>query len=555
MSNDGAEATIEEQLRAVRQVYARDLPHKIRAIEATWNRLLQGKWDLEVFKTLHRMTHSLAGSGASFGFAAVSDVARILERLAKSIVETAAPPTGAQQSQITSYLEALKWTATEENQNIPVNKLGEYIRKEHSPRPGGDNRLIFLVEDDQDLAQDLALQIGYFGYTVRIFPQLAGLKRAIDQTPPGAIVTDVIFSEGDLAGIETIAEIQQARETLIPVIFISIRDDLTARLQAVRAGGCAYLTKPIDVGVLLDRLNLLTTNRTPEPHRVLIVEDDAPLAAHYAFILQQAGMDTTVVAAPMKMMQLLVDFSPDLILMDVYMDECDGRELASVIRQQDAYVGVPIVFLSRETDPNKQLAALHLGGDDFLTKPIGPEHLISAVKSRVERAQTLRSFMVRDSLTGLLNHTTTKRQLSIEVARARRRNAPLAFAMIDIDHFKSVNDTYGHITGDRILKNLSQLLPQRLRRTDVIGRYGGEEFAIVLPDTDGPTAVKVLDEIRAGFAQVRHQHEDTSFFVTFSCGIAGFPDYETESVINEATDRALYAAKREGRNRVALAND
>jgi diguanylate cyclase (GGDEF)-like protein len=238
----------------------------------------------------------------------------------------------------------------------------------------------------------------------------------------------------------------------------------------------------------------------------------------------------------------------------MHMPGCTGLELAAIIRQQPAYVSIPIVFLSTEANRDRQLAAMHLGGDDFLTKPIKPDHLISAVTSRVQRARTLRSFMIRDSLTGLLNHTNTREHLDIEVARAQRQHGLLTLALLDIDHFKAVNDTYGHPTGDRVIKSLARLLQQRLRKTDIIGRYGGEEFAVILPHTDGLTAVKLLDEIRATFAHVRHQVDDCAFSVTFSCGIACFPDYADATQLTHAADQTLYDAKRSGRNQVLLAN-
>lgn len=125
--------------------------------------------------------------------------------------------------------------------------------------------------------------------------------------------------------------------------------------------------------------------------------------------------------------------------------------------------------------------------------------------------------------------------------------------MVDIDHFKSVNDTYGHPTGDRVIKSIARLLKQRLRQEDFVGRYGGEEFAIIMPDTDGPAAIQVLDRIREAFAQIRQRNGDTEFSVTFSSGVAAYPGYAKASELGNAADQALYRAKREGRNRIVAA--
>jgi len=252
-------------------------------------------------------------------------------------------------------------------------------------------------------------------------------------------------------------------------------------------------------------------------------------------------------------MESLLEFAPDLILIDIYMPGCNGMELAKVIRQLDAFVSIPIVFLSAESNLDKQLIAMGLGADDFLTKPIQPLHLVSSVSSRIQRSLKLRSFMVRDSLTGLLNHTTIKEQLSREVALAKRQGTPLAFAMIDIDHFKQVNDAYGHAAGDRVIKSLSRLLKQRLREAEMVGRYGGEEFAVILSNTDGVMAVKVMDAIRKDFSQLRNRADSREFAVTFSCGVADVLHFGDHAELSNAADKALYTAKNSGRNQVVLA--
>ncbi|MNP26022.1 putative diguanylate cyclase YcdT [compost metagenome] len=160
--------------------------------------------------------------------------------------------------------------------------------------------------------------------------------------------------------------------------------------------------------------------------------------------------------------------------------------------------------------------------------------------------------MVRDSLTGLFNHTHTLQLLEDASSRARRDGKPLCFAMLDIDHFKKVNDTYGHPMGDRVIKSLALFLKQRLRKTDHIGRYGGEEFAVVLPDTDLEAAHRVLEEIRRRFAEIRYPAQPHDLSCTFSCGIAQLHDGLDINQLSQQADEALYRAKRGGRNRVEL---
>ena len=562
-------STIEAQLAQLRQGYLHRLPKKLDEIVACWQQL-SSQWHPETLKTLHRLVHTLAGSSATFGLMSLSETALKLEQSLQLYLTQQIPSLDRQpiiallgrlQQQIVEVDSAT--VASSQPQWVENCSIASVTQAETNNRSQPAQRLVFLVEDDPEVLRELALQISYFGYDVRTFGRLEQLKTAIVENQPAAIIMDIVFPKGDLVGTQAIAELNQWRTLYqnryltgsLPVIFMSIRDDLLARLQAVRAGGDAYFTKPVKIDELIDKLDRLTQNTQSVPYRILIVEDERELAEFHALTLQQAGMVTQIITHPMEVMSPLSEFKPDLILMDVYMPSCSGLELAAVIRQQSVYISIPIVFLSTETNLTKQLTAMSLGGDDFLTKPIQPEHLISSVASRAHRSAILRSVMVRDSLTGLFNHTKTKEQLVIELKRAKRQHSSLAFAMVDIDLFKLVNDTYGHLTGDRVIKSLSRLLQQRLRQTDVIGRYGGEEFAIILVDTDANAAVKVMDQLRQSFAQVQQRADAVEFTVTFSCGIAVFPTYTDMAQLCHAADLALYQAKRNGRNQVMLALD
>ena len=419
-----AGGAVRNQLETLRQTYLSQLPGKISALKNAWAEIRNvNRPGSDSLKTLHLLTHSLAGSGATFGLTALGELGHKLETTFEALIQSGQPATPAQRAQIDGWIDDLQSEAAKQHTAVVP-----------APPPAPDatatdkpNRLVFIVEDDALLAKDLAQQVGYFGYPVRTFSDLSSFKEAISATPPAAIIMDIMLPEGSLAGVESVAEIQKTREMPVPVIFLSARSDLETRLKAFHAGGYAYFTKPVEVSELIDKLDTLTAAQPPDPYRVLIVDDDPLLASHYALILRQAGIITSIVSSPAQVMQALVEVRPDLILMDVYMPECSGMELAAVIRQQEAYVSTAIVFLSSETNVTKQLEAMHWGADDFLTKPIQPGHLVSSLTTRMQRARTLRSFMVNDSLTGLLNHSRIQERIAIEIARGRRENGKLAF--------------------------------------------------------------------------------------------------------------------------------
>ncbi|OOY42619.1 hypothetical protein BOV94_05040, partial [Solemya velum gill symbiont] len=287
-------------------------------------------------------------------------------------------------------------------------------------------------------------------------------------------------------------------------------------------------------------------------YNILVVEDTILLAQHYAAVLEAAGMQVEIVSDPMQLLDVLPEFNPDLILMDIYMPGCTGVEASQIIRQHIAYCNLPIVYLSTESALERQLEALRVGGDDFLHKTISDEHLVEAIRIRAKRFRALAMLMNRDGLTGLFNHINLKLLLEREISQTLRRDSPLSFVMLDIDHFKLVNDQYGHPVGDQVIKSLARLLSQRLRSGDIAARYGGEEFAVILPDTPAEAAKTLIDGLRQEFAKVSYVHEDGEFTSTFSAGISTSPPYQEMESLIAAADGALYQAKHNGRNRVDL---
>jgi diguanylate cyclase (GGDEF)-like protein len=234
----------------------------------------------------------------------------------------------------------------------------------------------------------------------------------------------------------------------------------------------------------------------------------------------------------------------------VQMPGVDGIELARMIRQSRRHLSLPIIFLSGEQDANLQMQARHFGGDDFIAKPIEPLRLASLVRLKAERSGALRSMMERDSLTGLYNHGRFKDRLAHEIERCRRTGGEVSLAMIDLDHFKQINDRFGHLIGDNIIRALSNTLTAGLRRIDVIGRYGGEEFGVILLETPPLAARVAIDKLRERFAGLTFEASGATFNATFSAGVAGSRTHSEVNSLMAAADQALYAAKHAGRNLV-----
>jgi diguanylate cyclase (GGDEF)-like protein len=416
-------------------------------------------------------------------------------------------------------------------------------------------RTVYIVTDDFHFASHVSQQIIHFGYLVQHIRNIKNLPNLIADKNCVAIIID-IPSFGDQSN-ETVIfdEVNSLNGAHDHLFFASDRDNQTLRLKSIRAGGAAFFTKPINIVSLIDKLDTLHHNlSSPQPSKVLIIEDQRTVASYYQMVLKLSGIEAKIALNLGNVLEEMREFHPDLILMNTFMSDINAADLSKVIRQIDDYVGIPIIFMSNDDDFGKRIEALDLGGDDFLVKPIKASHLVAVVRSRLERSKILRSYMVRDSLTNLLNHTTFRNILTQEVNRCKRQNAELALAMMDIDHFKSVNDTYGHAAGDSALKGLSRLLLQRLRKSDIIGRYGGDEFVALLIDCEAQQALKIMDEIRLHFSEIEfYPNKSKSLSLTFSCGISTFPKYQTAESLSDSADQALYLAKANQRNKVIVA--
>jgi diguanylate cyclase (GGDEF)-like protein len=415
-------------------------------------------------------------------------------------------------------------------------------------------RSIWMVAPtDSAWAAGLAEQLAYYGFRVR---QTRWGGAMPDGEPPFAVL---FLPDTDGDGSESVRRVSleqvsrmRARCPASQLIYIGVPRTLDTMVTLMRAGIDFTVQRDDRMAALLSRILDLVQTREQERYRVLIVEDSRVAVAQIQRALEQRGIHSHAISDPTRMFEVLDDYRPDLVLMDMYMPTCNGVEATRALRQLPAYQAIPIIYLSGETDVGLQVEALRLGGDQFLTKPFNPVLLSATVKTTVERHREMQRASRHDGLTGLLNHTAAKSDLDLRL-RALPPDGRMCVAMIDIDNFKLVNDTYGHPVGDQVIRSLAWLLKGRLRGTDLIGRYGGEEFIVATADVGLNKSYAVLDHIRSQFANLPHAHTEGILRVTFSAGVAAYPDFENGRDLIEAADNALLEAKRLGRNRVETA--
>lgn len=529
---------IEAKLAALKQHYAKNLPNKISEIQHLWSKLGQN-FSKAVFEEFYRAVHSLVGSAGTYDFMELSQTCRDLEVYLQQLLSYDSL-NELQKNEISHLLECVNECSIKKKRNeTSANDLSKPIT----------SRLIYyLIEKKEKFQEELHANLEHLGYELILLPSADAFAQHFAQKIPAAIAMDELYLNHP-----SFITMVQTRPQQVPLLCLAISDDLYIRLKAIRAGVSFYIQKPVELFHLTNQLTYLCDLSVREDYRVLILDDSESLGNYYCTVLEGAGMKVSAITSPHQLMHELLDFKPNLLLLDLYLPECNGFDIAKIIRQEESYVSLPIIFISTEDNRAKQLSILNnCGGDDFLTKPVLPQNLIAAVKSRAQRSALLNSYIALDSLTKLLNHTYILKQLSFEILRAERLAQSISIAMIDIDYFKQINDKYGHPVGDLVLKKLSELLLSRVRKTDFVGRYGGEEFVIIFPDTPEKRAYKLCVELCDKVGEYPFKINNHTFYITLSIGIAQYPTFLSADGLVAAADSALYRAKADGRNRVEI---
>jgi two-component system, cell cycle response regulator len=317
-------------------------------------------------------------------------------------------------------------------------------------------------------------------------------------------------------------------------------------------------------------------NGAAAPVRILVVDDLPDNVEILRARLASRGYDIATASNGDEALAAVKNDPPHLILCDVMMPGIDGYEVSRRIKHDfatGALPFIPIILVTALSQTEDIVQGLNVGADDYIAKPYNFQELEARVRAmlRIKRLQDeldqknrelevvnkrLRKLSITDGLTELFNHRHVHQLLHEEFERSSRSGEPAAVAMLDLDRFKAINDTYGHPTGDVILYETARILRETAREIDMVGRYGGEEFITILPNTGEEEAAAFAERVRAAVEGHVYRDDANEIRMTLSCGVASFPapEVDTPEALLKRADEALYVAKESGRNRVVRAS-
>lgn len=523
---------LEQVLAQLRREYVAESPTRLEELRKDVAAFRAGEPD--AIRSLIILFHRMAGSGGSYGFPEVSEIGRSMERWLKS--EPAPGPDQAERlDQAVAQLARC------------FNEAGDGLGIETVAVPPSGFRWTALIFGEKGpLTAQLEEVLRGVGYRVQSSPDEQP-ELALSDTPDMVLVV-----AGQRTDPYAIAAALSSRRPLRPRSIVLV--DPTGesdRLRAVSAG--------IDTILPMDRVGhdlpayakTLARIGTPPSSVLLVMEREDDLDS-FGGILERANILVSRCLNPMEAREALVRDLPDLLLLDAHLTGMDGFTLARLVRQDPRFALLPIVVLASDRTTADQIEALRAGADHILPMPVDPELLLQLVINRAERGRRVREMVHRDGLTGLLNHATLMAELEHAVEFARRHQEPFSFLMIDVDHFKRINDTHGHLAGDQVLLHLARIFQATVRASDIIGRYGGEEIGMILRRCQREGAITLATKLREALVgRPAITREGGEIPVRVSIGISNCPaDGQSASAIVAAADKALYRAKSSGRDRI-----
>jgi diguanylate cyclase (GGDEF)-like protein len=532
---------LNDALADLRREYLFDAPGRLAELRKDMLAFRAGEPD--AVSSLIRRFHRLAGSGGSYGFPDISEIARGGERWLKT--ESPAPGEVAN-VRLEELIERLAAAFDAAARDLGLPARGPAVTE------FGWRALVIGLETP--LRREVEHALSGTGFLVRSENGSGEQRETKLSERPDLVV--VLEDPAGPDGFAMASSWSSAGPVRPRSIVLVSRSETVDRVRAF-AAGIDTIFSPDRAAVDLSAHGKTLARIGSPPPRVLLVESDPAQADMIVQWLEQVNAKVISCRDGTAAREAMNRETPDLILTDTRLPGLDGLSLARLVRQDPRFNLTPIVFLTHQDTVADQIAALSAGADHFLAEPVDRELLTHLVINRAERGRRLREMVHRDGLTGLLNHATLMAELEHAVEYARRHGESFVFLMIDVDHFKRINDRYGHLAGDQVLLHVARVFQTTARASDMIGRYGGEEFGLILRRTDRAGAKVFANKLRSALIeQPAVIGAGETIPVKVCAGVAVYPDDATSAgELAQLADEALYRAKAGGRDRIEFTQE
>jgi diguanylate cyclase (GGDEF)-like protein len=525
---------------------------RVAVLEQALQALEVGCLDEDLCQKAEQSAHKLLGSLGTFGFVESAQIAKQLEKLFGSISSLEQTPVHKIRQLVVTLRQQL-----EENDQLPESNPetsqttdnGLEIQSAEIPTRS-DLPLLLIVDDDQHLTKQLASAANQWKFRTSIAPDLATARKEIRQNRPDVVLLDLALEAGEngLALLEEMA----AYRSQIPVLVFTEQDRFIDRVTVARLGGHMFLQKPTNVAEVMKAVSQVLQQAHKGTAKILTVDDDPQVRLVLKALLEPWGLQVTSLEDPTQFWEVLKTSQPDLVMLDVQMPEIDGIELCQAIRSDPQWSWLPVLFLTARTDTEIMYRVFEVGGDDYISKPIVAAELINRIFNRLERTRLLRSQVEIDPITGVTNRQQGTQNLEKLLELAKHTNQPVCVAVLDIDNLEQINTLHGYAAGEKALRQVGQLLKQKLRQEDVVIRWGGAEFVVGMygmTQTDGVEwLAEILESLRS-LSILAPSGED--FRTSFSAGVVQYPvDGIDVQMLYRTADTVLYRAREIGGDRV-----
>ena len=513
---------VEDTLLALRSEYARELPMRLEELSSLFQQLKSQPNNLFMRGEARSHAHKLRGTAASYGFPSIGDAAGKIEDAILALRQDFEENTQLLSS-IDKLLEEACSGATQAAQSVQESpKVSQPVFSAESG-PVAPNSATMLVVDDDAAFLDYIEQLGreHEVEIVRASSASEALDKACMTQVDAALIDVELGSRDETFRLAAELRLLPGYDNL-PLAFLSGTGHIEKKIDVNNVGECLYLDKTMKADALQYAVHELVAIKQATKPRVLVIDDDVDFLKRIAFVLNYEGLNVRTLDSTMSILDEMQEFMPDILLLDVMMPGVSGFDICRMLRTVPRWRDLPIMFLTAFTDVDSRVACLRCGGDDYLSKPVVNEELLTRLKMRLERARMTKERVDRDNITGLLLRRPFMEQLAGMISEASRHGWSVSICML---HLNKLMERHRPMVADTVLAAAGNLLTKRLRTEDLKGRWGEDKIILAFRDEQPGQVQELVNKVVDEFTSMTFPAENSSLYKpVLASGIVRFPE-------------------------------